>query len=174
MSLDLRVYNKNLWYFFLSGYSTSSGLCLWSFVIFCGIFSRKHKGSYEACSNSPGSPVNIPQHNQPASLCLDLKWEVCGNSLRSQEDPKKGTIESQYCWVLGLMLESDFIDVCLFKSTFPFPTGSTPRSSWLFTCCSFDHREWEVTGLLDSLFSRSNGNKNKYHSHSDFNHQSTF
>lgn len=76
-------------------------------------------------ANSPGSPMNI----QPASSCLDLKWEVCGNSHRSQDDPKKGPIESQYCWVLGVMLESESIDVCLFKTMFPFLTGSTTRSS---------------------------------------------
>ncbi|EPY85900.1 hypothetical protein CB1_000339010 [Camelus ferus] len=54
----------------------------------------------------------VLENKSAASLDLDLRWQVSGNPHESQQDPEKGTTESEYCWVLGLTLKSDFIDVC--------------------------------------------------------------
>lgn len=65
-------------------------------VVFCRLlwhfFLENKKVLMRLAANSPRSPMNIPQHIQPASSGLDLKCKVCGNSHRSQEDPKKGEL----------------------------------------------------------------------------------
>ena len=85
-------------------------------------------------ANSPWFPMNIHQHSQPASLCLDLRWGVCQAKKTLRREPlRAGNQPTEPSRVLGLRLKSDSIDVCLFKSTFAFLTGPAPKSSWLFT-----------------------------------------
>lgn len=96
-SLVFRDYNKNLLMFIspqaLIPFVMSLFVVFWSSSV--AFVPENKKVLMRLAANSPWFPMNIHQHSQPASLCLDLRWGVCGSPHRSQEDPKKGTTESR-------------------------------------------------------------------------------